>query len=289
MENIILYEKPELREPFLIVGFSGWPNAAEISTQTVNYLVRKLRARKFAEIKPEEFYVFTTNRPVTDAEAGLIKSLKFPATEFYFHRWGEKDLIFLLGQEPDLKWKQYAETVFNFVAQWGVRRIYTIGGEYAQVPHTKPTRIWIVVSEERLKKEISFERQGIEYQGPTSIHTYFLMLCKERGMECIGLWGDAPHYIQIPNPVAGYWMLKKVTEIIPIGIDLEEVRQAAIAFDYQIDKALAQSTEMQSYVRRLEEIYEKGERHKEVMEGDIVKEAEEFLRRLQEQQGEESA
>jgi hypothetical protein len=32
MEEIIYLEKPKLYQPLLIVGFEGWPNAAEVSS-----------------------------------------------------------------------------------------------------------------------------------------------------------------------------------------------------------------------------------------------------------------
>ena len=42
MENLVLYETPELRSPYLVAGFKGWPNAGEVSTRTVGYLRDKL-------------------------------------------------------------------------------------------------------------------------------------------------------------------------------------------------------------------------------------------------------
>ena len=63
MDALKIQELPSLRSPILIAAFAGWPDAAEVASGSARYLARKLRARRFAEIDPEEFYVFTETRP----------------------------------------------------------------------------------------------------------------------------------------------------------------------------------------------------------------------------------
>ena len=65
MDGLIVHEMPEDNFPIMIVAFAGWPDAAESATRALKYLVRKLPAKKFAEIDPEEFYDFTVVRPHT--------------------------------------------------------------------------------------------------------------------------------------------------------------------------------------------------------------------------------
>ena len=48
MEKIIYLEQPNLHKPYLIIGFEGWPNAAEVSSYGLQYLLEKLEAKKFA-------------------------------------------------------------------------------------------------------------------------------------------------------------------------------------------------------------------------------------------------
>jgi len=57
MRNLIIYEKPKLTHPRMVLGFSGWMDGGEVSTGTVNYLIDKLEASKFAEIDPEDFFL----------------------------------------------------------------------------------------------------------------------------------------------------------------------------------------------------------------------------------------
>ena len=57
MDGLIQHQElPGPKFPTMIVAFAGWPDAAEAATRAVRYLVRKLPAKKFASIDPEEFF-----------------------------------------------------------------------------------------------------------------------------------------------------------------------------------------------------------------------------------------
>lgn len=48
IEGLILYEAPKLREPYLVAGFSGWPNAGEVATGAVEKPKRSRKKEKVA-------------------------------------------------------------------------------------------------------------------------------------------------------------------------------------------------------------------------------------------------
>src|SRR3712207_934971 len=58
-----VHETPELRSPTLIAAFSGWNDAREVATQAVQFLVRSWSAVRCAELDPEEYFVFSEQRP----------------------------------------------------------------------------------------------------------------------------------------------------------------------------------------------------------------------------------
>ncbi|MGC9064597.1 MAG: PAC2 family protein, partial [bacterium] len=242
MEGLILYEEYQPKNPYLIAGFSGWANAGEVSTIALTYLISKLDAKKFAEINGEDFYILTSteaHRPVTNIEKGMIRELNLPVTTFYLWKNEGIDIIFLLGREPDVRWKRYLEIVIGFAKDLGVKRIYTIGGEYSSVPHTRKPRITGVVSDEKLKEELlQYEVRTIDYQGPSSIHTYFSIVSKEKGIECVSLWGDVPYYIQVSNPTVASVVLDKLAKLLKIEFSLEQIKKEGEEFTEQVNKAV---------------------------------------------------
>ena len=54
-DALVLFEEPDgLRQPVLIVAFSGWNDAAESATTAARYLGQLWPSRPLASIDPEE-------------------------------------------------------------------------------------------------------------------------------------------------------------------------------------------------------------------------------------------
>ena len=62
MDGLIEHEIPQGNLPTMLVAFAGWPDAAEAATRAMRFLVRKLRATKFAELTPKS----STTSPMSD-------------------------------------------------------------------------------------------------------------------------------------------------------------------------------------------------------------------------------
>ncbi|MCX7796797.1 MAG: PAC2 family protein [bacterium] len=286
MEDLIVYEKIELNKPYLVMGFYGWPNAGEVATNTLLYLIKNLPAKIYAEINPEDFYILTTSeyaRPQGAIEKGTLVAFDPPKSVLYY--WKNErgnDILLLLGREPDIRWKRYSDTILDFLSRFGLKRVFTIGGEYALVPHTRDPRISVVVNNERLKEELEgLDIDFADYTGPTCIHTYLLLACKIRGIDCISLWGDAPNYIQMSNPKVSYFVLKRLIKLLGIELSLEDIRKEGENFEQQISKAIAQKPEAQEFLRKLEEAYDESRKANSTDKSEIeelIKGVEDFLR-----------
>ena len=55
---LIFEEKPSLRDPVLLMAFSGWSDAAESATEAATYLIKKYSAKRFSYIDPENYFEF---------------------------------------------------------------------------------------------------------------------------------------------------------------------------------------------------------------------------------------
>ncbi|MBU2547778.1 MAG: PAC2 family protein, partial [Proteobacteria bacterium] len=87
MTNAIkFHDLPSLRRPVLIMGFSGWPNAGEISTGTIGYLLERLEAAPLATIDPDEFIDYTADRPTAQVIEGFIDDFQESGCRFTYAR-----------------------------------------------------------------------------------------------------------------------------------------------------------------------------------------------------------
>jgi len=293
MQRLIIYERPNLVQPYLVMGFEGWPDAGRVSSGVASQLKDRLETKKFAEVKADDFYLFQSpgievRRPLTDIEDGLVKSLSLPSTIFWFFKNDKSahDLIISLGMEPELRWNSYVDLVLDLAREFGVQRLYTIGGTYDTVPHTMEPMISAVINDASLKAEMREYGVGlIDYKGPSSIHTTLVVSAEKRELKAVSLWGHVPSYIQVPNAKVCYGILSKLTKMLDIAVDLADLKKAGEYLDDQVSMAIKQKPELEDYVRRLEEAYSKGKyRAGEPLAEDIIKEVEDFLRKRKDEE-----
>jgi proteasome assembly chaperone (PAC2) family protein len=286
-DNIVWHEKPGLVKPHMVLAFSGWTNAAQAASATGWYLIRKLKATLFAEVKPDDFYVYQASgtdqkRPLVNIENGIIQSLNIVTTNFSYYRDvnGGHDLIIASGPEPEQKWIRYSDLLLDLAREYQVEKMVAIGGSFEAIPHTAPVRITGVVNQANLIDEM--KGQGIEpisYKGPSSFYTLFMLEAAKRGLPVISLWASTPHYIQVINFIAVYNLLMKLTRLLDIKIDLEEARRDSEYLVTQIDQAIAQKPDLQEHLKMLEKEYLKGKpQPRKAINQNIVREIEDLLR-----------
>ena len=289
MDGLIIHEALEPKLPTMIVAFAGWPDAAESATRAARYLVRKLPAKKFAEIDPEEFYDFTTLRPETRVNRGGERVTRWATNDLYHYRPedGSDGLFIYIGTEPNLKWKTFSNILVNVAEQVGVEFVVTLGALLDAVPHSREARVTGRASSKELTEKA--EWLGVRnsgYQGPTGIHTAFLDACTNKGLPYASIWGHCPHYVNTsPNPKISHALLAKLRSLVEVDVDLEELRLAGEAFESEVTKAISNDVDVSSYVQRLEERYDAANPlTDEIPSPDaMVQELEEYLKRSQRQ------
>ena len=260
MENLTIHESPKLREPILIMAFGGWPDAGEGATQAVKHLVRKLKATKFAEIDSEEFYDFTQTRPNTFLTADGMRWTQWPTNRFYY--WqnpeGEQDLLFFAGIEPNLRWRTYTRLVMEVIGEADCRSVLHLGALLDAVPHTRDTQLTGTSDDPEWKKALEgMDTTGSSYEGPTGITSAITESCNEKDIFYTSVWGHAPHYLNAtPNYKVSHALLTVVDRLLHVPLYLEDMQQNVSDFEREVESAIAEDSQIQSYVKRLEEHYD---------------------------------
>jgi len=257
MEEILYLEKPSLNKPILVIGFEGWPNAAEVSSASLQYLVEKLGAKKFASIPVEDFNELSVSRPVATIKEGRLVELKFPGNYFYYSKdIYSRDFIFFQGVEPHLRWNLFVDLLFDLVKKFDVSQIFTLGGTYDYIPHTYPPMVSALVNHEDLREKVIQAGLGLtEYTGPISIHTFILESARKRGLKAISLWGHAPQYLQTRNMRVVHSVLKSLFRMTEVAMDLSELEKASDIFNQQVNHLVEKDPNLQEIIHKLEEVY----------------------------------
>ena len=260
MKYLTEFERPSLQEPYLLAAFSGWPDAGEVATGALRYLITKLEATRFAQIDSQELFVFTFQRPVSAFVEPSKRVITWPAIDFYYWKDpnNKHDLVFILGVEPHLKWRSFIQTVADLMTELGVKKIVTLGGTYDSLPHTLEAQMSGHSNDPDLQSRM--KKLGVHftgYEGPTSIHSPLLEELHNRGVRGASLWGHAPDYVHFsPNIKVSHGLLQKASVLLEVPFDLEEAKAAAKALDRKVEQSIAGDPDLSNYVDRLKEAYE---------------------------------
>jgi proteasome assembly chaperone (PAC2) family protein len=264
-DRLVMIERPELTAPYIVIGLNGWLNAGEVSTGSIDYLRRRVGARKFAFITPRDFYIYQvpssnpelTMRPKTRISEGLVRELERPRNElFFWESETEHDLILFNGFEPNLNWPEYCQIIIDLARQFQVPRIYCLGGFFDHVPHTRETKIHVTVSHPPMKSEFNTFGYFGDYTGPCSFTTMLIVMCREQGIEVAGISARAPIYIHDLNSKACYDLLKNVLPRMALPIDLSDLRQAGEELMETMDKAFSENPTALEQLQKMEEQYD---------------------------------
>ncbi len=262
MEMITYTETPELHQPYLVIGFEGWPNAAEVSSTALQFLIDASKAVRFASISMEDFYQISSSRPVAVIKEGKLMDLKVPGNNFYYwRRFSSGDFIFFSGIEPHFRWEAFADLFLDVAERFRVTQIITVGGTYDYIPHTYPPMVSALFNDDDLRERVVQAGFGLtEYTGPISIHTFLLEAAKKRGVKALGLWGHAPQYLQTKNVKVVLSVLKGLAELTDLDLDFSELEQASDYFGQQVNQLVAQDPKLQEVISKLEEVYKRSGR-----------------------------
>ncbi len=257
-KKLNIFEKPKLKEPRLLIGFSGWMDGGDVSTGTVKCFIDKLGAQKFATINPEGFYIYNFPgmmevtalfRPHTKVEEGLITSFEVPADAFFASE--EADLILFLGKEPNLLWEEFANCILSLCSQFGVKMLYFIGSIAGLVPHTREPRLFCSVSDAKLKE--TFQHYGVKftsYEGPASFITYLTTRCNEQNLHFVSLVATIPAYVQGSNPKCIEAVTRRLAGMLDVEMDLDEMEAVSDEFEKKLNDVVQQQPELAGNIRR---------------------------------------
>src|SRR6267378_2536063 len=244
MDHVEFDREPPRNLTTLVIAFGGWIDAGQAATGALRHLVRDLSATRLAWIDPEQFFVFSQERPEVRLRADGERNIHWPRSEFF--AWqpgnGRDGLLLFSGVEPHQKWRTYTKAFLDVAEPCGVKRIISIGALLAAAPHTRPIRVTSPCTDPTWRSVL--ESWGIyrrpTYEGPTGISTILLDAAEHRGISNLGFMGQAPHYLQSgENPAAIQALLACVARLLHLTLDMSRFAEAIQDFRTQCDREVS--------------------------------------------------
>jgi predicted ATP-grasp superfamily ATP-dependent carboligase len=198
-------------------------------------------------------------------------------------------MLFLVGPEPDFHWRSFTEAVVGLARSWRVRQVVGLGAFPAPAPHTRPVKLAATAPE---TSSYLIERVGIvqgELEVPAGVLSALELAFGATGMPTVSLWARVPHYVAgMPFPEASAALIEGLANVAGLTLDSTALRRAADSSRRQVDQLIADNSEHQAMVRKLEESLDASEGNAMGVEAvpsgeEIAAELERFLRGEEEQ------
>lgn len=144
----------------MVCAFRGWNDAAGSATSALTTLADSLPVEQIATIDPEQFFDFQANRPTIQVVDGTYREIEWPDTEIYVAtpESAPRDLVIVIGTEPNLLWRTYSETLLKVAEELDVVTIAVVGALIAEVAHTLPVPVTGLASDPEMVSRLELER-----------------------------------------------------------------------------------------------------------------------------------
>ena len=273
MSSLQWLSQPVLNDPVALIAFEGWGDAGDSASLAAERFVSGLDSEVIATFDPDEHYDFQMRRPMVYLNDGGTRYINWPENELHVVRGGERDLVVLLGEEPNYKWKAFTNELVDALSTLGVKQAVTLGAFIGQVAHTLP--VPLIGSSTRPDALSLHGLLPSGYQGPTGIIGVLNHALGNAGIDVISVWAAVPHYLSNQDyPPAVEALTLKASELVGVTVDIGDLAARSRQFRETVDEALESNTELLEYVEQLEADAEEEE-------GDVerlVEEIEDFLK-----------
>ena len=257
MEHLRLRSEPHLHSPVLIYAFTGWNDAGDAASGALEHMIANWAATEVGDIDPEWFTDFATVRPSVRLERDASgrgtprRHIEWPVVRVWSASLPGADALLLLGPEPALRWRMFAEQVVGLAERCGVSMAISLGALLADFPHSQPTQIIGTASDDELLDR--FELRPSTYEGPTGIVGVLGDALTVAGMPTASLWATVPGYAaQIPSPKACEALVRAACAMVGTTAPAGAFTRAVAEYEARVGALVAEDQDLADYVARLE-------------------------------------
>jgi proteasome assembly chaperone (PAC2) family protein len=250
-----LYElltRPHLEDPVLVVCLDGWIDAGFAAATAAAHLVTLLDPTVVARFDVDVLVDHRSRRPITHLVEGVNTGLTWPRLELRHGKDPDgRDVLLLLGSEPDVRWRAFCQQVVALVADLGVHLVVGLGAFPAPVPHTRTAPLVATSTTSELATSVGVIAGRI--QAPAGVLAAIERRFATLEIPVIALWARVPHYAAtMPYPEASVQLLEGLAKVASVHVDASAMREAVDEVRRRLDELTANSTQHTTLVRQLE-------------------------------------
>ncbi len=247
---------PDLKSPVLVVALKGWIDAAESAAEAISAIEGQMDPFPLASYNSDVFIDYRARRPTMEIRDGRNSHLEWPSIDLYSgHDANGRDIVLLVGSEPDSAWHRFSTTTVEFASRLGVSMMVGLGAYPFPTPHTRPSRLSCTTPSMELVQRFGFLRTSVDV--PAGMGAVLEQAFSDVGTPAITLWAHVPQYLpSMSYPAASMALLDGLTEVCGIQFDRRALEQESIIQRDRLDRLVSRNSEHAEMVSKLEEAFD---------------------------------
>jgi hypothetical protein len=269
----VLTDPGDLTAPTLVAAFDGWVDAGSAATTALGHLIDG--AAVVARFDADVLFDYRARRPPLEIVDGKLTELTWHELLLRRVRLGERDVLVLVGPEPDYRWRAFSADVVELARTLEVAEWVSLGAIPAAVPHTRPVPILgTEASPGLLRGDISPGPAGV-LRVPSALVSALELEVSEAGIPALGYFAQVPHYVSGPYATAALELLRALGNHLGTVIPADDLEAEARELRERLDTATGLDESTRTYVQRLEAMYDE---QRLPSGSDLISDIERFLR-----------
>lgn len=244
-----LHTPPPLDSPVLMFGLAGWGDAASAASDAADWIAED--GQPIVTFDPDAIFDYRSNRPILRFSSGESQSLTWPRMEIVHVRPSGRDLLIMVGNEPDYAWSAISDAIGDLAQHFDVSYLITLGAVPTPVRHGEDTAVFCMTSDPRLLLP-GDEMLMDEIVVPASAGTVFRSAVEDVGIEAIGYWAQVPQYVGRPYHPAVIGLLRKAAAQLRTEFDISEIEEESRVQIERLDEIVSQRSDAAEFIDGLE-------------------------------------
>lgn len=254
--NAEVMDSAELKGLNMLMGFTGYAEAGQVTTQISGELLNHLDNELVASFDADQLIDYRSRRPHITFVEDHFSDYQPPRLDLYrLYDSLQQPFLLLTGFEPDLQWERFAGAVIALADRLDVNLVAWVHSMPMPVPHTRPLGVTAHGNRPDLIEGITSWKPTAELSASVG-HLLELRLA-EAGVSVVGYVVHVPHYLaEASYPPAAVGAMEYLGAAAGLMLPADRLREAGRNVERQISEQVAGSSEVQSVVANLEKRYD---------------------------------
>jgi hypothetical protein len=251
-----LTTEPMLHEPILIVMMTGWIDAAGAAAAAIQAVADECETAPIVRFDDDTFIDYRARRPTMELRDGVNTNLRWNHIELLAGRSpAGRDVLVLMGPEPDMNWKRFSKAVGDIAVELGVTHMIGFGAYPFAAPHTRTPRLSCSSPSIDVLANVNFARSSVDV--PAGMAAALEHTMHDRKIPALGIWAQVPHYVSsMTYPASSVALLDGLADATGVRIAGAPLRNEIGIQRERIDQMVDDNVDHQQMVKQLETLHD---------------------------------